>query len=457
MEMDVFEYKEVELPNELKISEKLSAFQSFLDDIWTKYKNEKPEYWRNSFDDTEDNEENNELLNRKHQPFFSFYSNKTFKLKNYIGYIKFEDVSFNLYPKICEKNSEKNVITNVLLLWLKYSKKIFLPNFDTNLDESSCDDFFDCLIYLFAKYTNELFANSLFQHYEEVSEETNFLKGKLNFNEYIKNIAKGKQHKFHCTYDSFEFNNKFNQIVKYTSKMLFNITKSDVNKKLLSEILFTLDSVDDVICTYNDCKQVYINRFLSDFVTILDYCKLFLKNAVTFNSSGEFNNFAFLFRTEVLFEDFITNFAKANIDGVTILDQDKSKLDEDGHFKIKPDLIIKGENEDVVKKIIDIKYKNVKSFGDVSQADIYQCIAYSRKLNCNDVTLLYPMFSNGEEAPKKLNDIKIKFPTSENKEEEMTLSFKFIDCCPCSDKQLEDEIKKQLKAIIFNTNDSCSK
>lgn len=406
--MDLYEYQETELPKELENSEKLKAFQSFLDDVWNKYKEEKPKNWREYFEEDDDTEK---IINRKHQPFLSFY-NDTFKSKNFVGFIKFEDISLNLYPKICI-DKEPNDTTNMLLLWLRYSQNIFLPNYENNLDEYSCNDFFECLIYLFAKYTNQLFSNSLYQHYEEISEETNFLKGKLNFNEYIKNIAKGKQHKFFCTYDSFEFNNKFNQIVKYTAKMLYHLSNDNNNKALLTDILFVLDEVDDCVCTYNDCKTIYINRFLEDFNTVLDYCKLFLKNCVSFNTSGDFSTFAFLLRTEKLFEDFITYFAKEKNTKYDIIPQSPKNLDKDGKFHIKPDIIVKEKDTDNIIKIIDIKYKIISNHKDISYHDLYQCVTYAKKLNCNDITLVYPK-------------VEIDF-LKEIKIDEITINFAFVD------------------------------
>ena len=283
---------------------------------------------------------------------------------------------------------------------------------------------------------------SIYQHYEEISEETNFLKGKLNFNEYIKNCASGKSHKFHCTYDSFEVNNKFNQIIKYVSKCLYEISNSEENKNYLIDILHALDEVDDVICTYNDCESVYINRFMGNFNTVLDYCKLFLANSITFNESGEFDNFAFLIRTEVLFEDFISNLSKEKFNNIQA--QSQRKLDINNRFHYRPDLI-KGEGEN--KKIIDIKYKDITNLNQISYADIYQCITYAIKENCNDVTLLYPEFNNEKNKKKSLEAIEIDV---RGKEKNIKISFKFIDCCSNFEgkEDIKNDIASKLESVL---------
>ena len=436
MATNLFEYKFEKLPDNLH-GETLKEFKQFLNEVWQKYKEEKPTYWReNLYED-----ENDEAISKKQK--FLFFQDGQVKSRNYVGYIKFKDFEFNLYPKICSQNNNKEKINNMLFLWLQYSNNNILPRIETNLSDYKNCDFIEILIYLFAKYTSDLLAISIYQHYEEISEETTFLKGKLNFTEYIKNIVCGKQHKFHCTYDSFEVNNKFNQIIKYVAKCLYGISKNTDNQNYLQDILYTLDDVDDVVCTAADCDSVYINRFMGEFNTVLDYCKLFLNNSITFNESGDFDNFAFLLRTEVLFEDFISNFAKEQFPNISITAQSQKKLDIKEHFHYRPDLIISDEDKKVIK-VIDIKYKDINSYNNVSQVDIYQCISYTIKENCTNITLLYPNFN---QEKNKLDSIEINTELLPNNN--IKISFVFIDCCRGDDiNKIAENIKTDLKNIL---------
>lgn len=404
--MDLFEFDE---PEELPLDFDIDNFKNFLNDTWTKYQNEKSnEYFYDYLDDRR--------LYTK-QRFFNIDNNKI-QSRNYVGLIKFGNNSFNLYPKIC-KNKDRQDITSMLLFWLKYSNICTLPKIETSL--KNCEyDFFEILILIYAKYTQNLFSTSLFQHYEEISEETTFLKGRLDFNEYIRNICSGKPHLFHCTFDSFELNNKFNQIVKYVSKRLLEVTSNDYNKRLLNDIICALNDVDYVNCSLEDCNQVYINRFMEDFVIVLEYCKLFLSHCISFNTDGENQSFAFLIRTEALFEDFISNFIKLNYGNkdVKIGLQTVHNLDKGNYFRIKPDIIIKQNG--IVSKIFDVKYKIIGKTEDISQGDIYQCLAYANRLQCDNVTLLYPKTENRnciEQIEIDSISINFKFIPTDNKKE----------------------------------------
>ena len=418
----------------------LHEFKKYLDDVWAEYKEVQKEIYPNNWYYNLSDDERDEDISKK-QPFI-FFDGFKIKPKGYIGFIKFKNHEFNLYPKICKSEQDCNKINQLLFLWLQYSDNLLMPKIESDLSEIENCSFLEYLIFRFAKYTSDLLSISIYQHYEEITEDTSFLKGRLNFNQYIKNMWSGKAHKFNCTYDSFEINNKFNQIIKYTAKSLYNATNNRINQNHLYKIISALDEADDVVCSYETCQSVYINRFMEDFNIVLDFCKLFLKNSIIFDNSGENNNFTFLIKTDRLFEDFISNFAKENIkEEYTIEAQKESYLDENNKFKIKPDLIIAKENK--IIKIIDIKYKQVSKYSDISNADIYQCITYAQSLGCNDIILLYPKYNEFNE----LESIIIPLP-KEEKTKNINISFKFIDCCPC-EKNLEEKILEQIKKVII--------
>jgi 5-methylcytosine-specific restriction enzyme subunit McrC len=181
---------------------------------------------------------------------------------------------------------------------------------------------------------------------------------------------------------------------------------------------------------------------MGDFNTVLDYCKLFLSNSITFNESGEFDNFAFLLKTEVLFEDFISNLSAKYFKNIHA--QVQEPLDDEENFYIRPDLIVGSKNKPT--KIIDIKYKDVKGYSNVSQADIYQCVTYAMKKGCDNVTLLYPSFDNSN---KNLENVVI---INTDKNTKITVSFKFIECCPPENMKSIKEYEKSVKDNIISNH-----
>lgn len=225
-------------------------------------------------------------------------------------------------------------------------------------------------------------------------------------------MSRGRWHKLNCTYDAFVFDNKFNRIVKYVTTLLFNVTSSLESKKHLREILFIFDEVSDIRATAEECESIQFNPMFSDFETVRDYCTLFLKSCVSFNYKSDLQLFAFLLPMEYVFEDFIFGFIEKELQEVKATAQsDGTKLDEQGKFGLRPDLVLEFNNK---KLIADTKYKIVYADeadpkGGISQPDLYQMLAYAVRFKVDKVMLLYPETFTNECREHRELSIKDKF------------------------------------------------
>jgi len=381
MVKNLFEYQ-----NKVSHEESFDKLEEFLDEIWKKRD-------RNMRDDYQ------EIGDSETQRFLQFiHKSKEIKSNKYVGVIHFEGQKINLLPKIFFDKSSKSdddiqKIHLHILWWLSYCRKIKFPNYQTSLGGIK-SDFFEILIYLFSKYTNDLLSNSVYQQYQEITDELSFVKGRIDMPNYItQNLSKGRWQKLNCTFDSFIIDNSFNRIVKHVANLLFRVTKSADNKRHLREILFILDDVSDTVATAEDCLKIRFNPFFGVFETVKDYCYLFLKNSVSLDFKNELKLFAFLLPMEYLFEDFIFGFIEKEIENVHVVPQVRSTyLDRSNAFLLKPDLYFEVDGRRI---IADTKYKLIysdlvdKKFG-VSQNDLYQMLAYGVRFKVNELKLFYP-------------------------------------------------------------------
>lgn len=380
--LNLFEYQ-----NKVTFKGNYSGLENFLDEIWNKRE-------RNNFYEMDDS------AKVEVQRFIQFiHKTKEIKSNKYVGVIHFEGQKLNLLPKIFYDSErdydtkEINAIQQHILWYLSYCRKLKFPNFKSSLG-SLKNDFFEILIYLFAKYTRELLSNSIFQQYEEVEREVHNIKGRLNTSTYItENLSKAHWHKVSCTYDSFVMDNKFNRIVKYVTQLLFNVSSNFENKKYLREILFILDDVTDEKASAIECSNIVFNPMYKDFETIRDYCTLFLSNSISIDYKNDLKLFAFLLPMEYLFEDFIFGFINKELNEINVKSQVSSThLDEGKIFGLKPDLCISTSTK---RFIADTKYKIVYSDksdpkNGISQNDLYQMVAYAIRFDIQDIVLLYP-------------------------------------------------------------------
>ena len=378
--INLFEYQ-----NKVAFPENhFDTLEVFLDDIWSK--REKSSYYNE--------DENREEV----QHFLQFlHKNKELKSNKFVGVIHFENQTINLLPKIFYNETdatqeEVKIINSHVLWWLSYCRKLRFPSYLSGLDSQQAD-FFEILIYLYSKYTKELLNSSIYQKYIELENELSFVKGSINFSEYInQNLARGRNHKVNCRYDSFEMDNPFNQCIKSVSKLLLSVTKDVQTKRNLNDILFLLDEVSDVVISSVQCKQIKFNPMFMDFETVRDYCVLFLENSVSFNYKNDLKLFAFLLPMEYVFEDFIFGFIDKEIEEVKAKSQKKKYLDETGDFTMKPDLVLNVNNKMI---IADTKYKivyddSVDKKNGISQNDLYQMVAYAIRFKAPEIKLLYP-------------------------------------------------------------------
>ncbi len=371
--------------------EYINKLEKFLDDIWKRRDKNDSQYTNNDEPDTST------------QQFLSLLRNNQIKQKNYVGVINFDKKTFNLLPKIFNDGNDNSELSDNelkkinlnILWWLTYTTKIKFPKNLTSLDKLEKHSFLEVMIWLFATYTKETLNNNLYQNYIDVEDETTFVKGQFMFNEYInQHLARARWDKVYCRYDSFEFDNYFNRIIKYVSNQLLNFTSNAETKRYLQDIVFILSEVSDERFTIEDCRKVKLNHFQNEFETILEYCKLFLANSITLNYHNNLNVFAFLIPMEKLFEEFVFGFIEKEFKDVTNLKIEKQasgvNLTEQNGYQLKPDLKISYNGKEY---LADTKYKIIHdSDKKLSQNDLYQMVAYAIRYECKDIMLFYPKY-----------------------------------------------------------------
>ncbi|WP_299781720.1 hypothetical protein [uncultured Formosa sp.] len=397
--INLFEYKNKEEFPEHHFDD----LEVFLDDIWAK--REKSIYY---FD-----EEDNRV---EQQRFIQFlHKTNTLKSNKYVGVIHFKGKTINLLPKIFYQGKdpqkhEVNAINKHVLWWLSYCRKLKFPNYLSSLNSEKAD-FFEILIYLFSKYTRELLNSSIYQKYNEVKAELSFVKGRIDFNAYLRdNLSKARNHKISCEFDAFDMDNDFNRGVKFVTKLLLSVNSSEStnpSKRFLRDILFILDDVKDVNVSSDKMKRMSFNPMFSSFETIRDYCVLFLDNSVSFNYKNDLKLFAFLLPMEYVFEDFIFGFIDKEIDSVKAKSQNTSTyLTNENTFLLKPDLYLEFDDRRI---IADTKYKIAYTDDNdpkkgISQTDLYQMLAYAVRFKINEIVLYYPnMLIKSEVGSSEIN------------------------------------------------------
>lgn len=350
---------------------------------------------------------------------------KVISAKNYVGLIQMKDgTKIEILPKIYVKGNSGSKATSrrIFLNMLRTLKEFPFKKFNYSSLDTMNNTIYEIFISMFIEEVIRLAKKGLKSSYILHEDNENFYKGKVMFSEHIKKNLAHKE-KFYIAYDDFSINRSENKIIKSTLTKLMKMSNSNKNIKDITKLLIMFDKVDKSINYEKDFANIKLDRNMNEYSLILKWCKVFLLNK-SFNAfSGEEVAHAILFPMEKVFESYVANILKQQeyTQRYSIVTQDSkySLFDTPKKFKLQPDIVITKEDTvfimDTKWKILDSDYNN---YG-ISQNDMYQMYAYSKKYNAKKVFLLYPY----SEWIKDENDNIISYMSNDN----VNVEIAFID------------------------------
>lgn len=342
---------------------------------------------------------------------FDFFKDKTYiSTSSFVGVLKAGNKSIQIIPKLAKGNEgsadySRQAVRNLLYM-LQFTRRLQIK--ETAISELAkySDNFFEVLIYLFAKNLLEIVRNDFNREYVRKEDNLFFIKGKIAFNEHLKsNLA--DQSRFYLHYDEFCEDTLLNRVFKYAVHLMIKSTNNFGNLKLLQELQFIFSDIEFQKISKEDFNRIRLNRLNNVYEPVLNLAKLFLTNSSLELTADKIRTFSFVFDMNALFEEFIGEFIKRefkseyfkiSLQGPSryfVKNKIINNILEGPVFQLRPDIQLYG---DAAKNdpdlIIDTKYKILNGKNDrkegVDQGDLYQMNAYSKKYNCGKIILLYP-------------------------------------------------------------------
>lgn len=347
---------------------------------------------------------------------FNLYYKKgdTVSIHGYVGVISLPNgFQIEILPKVAlsvldSSDSEDESIQKTRLIFLKMLSYInyFPKSFRTASLSSKKMNIFEIFIKIFIEACWSLVKKGIASAYICTEDNISFYKGKLLVSEHINHNA-FRKNKFYMEFDSFEHNRAENRLIKSTLLKLMRFTNSNENSKQIKQLLSYFDNVEESVNYDQDFSKVIIDRNTTSYSDLLSWSAIFLKDQSFTMFTGKTNAKALLFKMDKIFESFVAAFLKRQFSyetdiTVSVQDKGKSLLVEktsDGKnkiFKLKPDIVIKDSQRNPLM-ILDTKWKELSlkeyNYG-ISQDDMYQMYAYSKRYNSNNVCVIYPVFSD---------------------------------------------------------------
>ena len=262
------------------------------------------------------------------------------------------------------------------------------------------DTILELLIRLFCKKLTDAVRLGMPRQYIEHADDLPAMRGRLDINRQFSLLAASPQ-KLACQFDDFSPDTALNQVMRATVVKLARLTTASQNQRSLRELSFAYAEVADIPTTtaYSLCNRIMLDRTNQRWKNLLSLARLFLSDRHQQTSSGAIDGYSMLFEMSALFEKYVAKILTRALAGTEfrVSTQGGQKyclyVGGTGRFKTRPDIIIRQGEQPIL--IIDTKWKRIKPRIDdpkqgVSQADVYQLMAYGRLYDCPNVMLLYP-------------------------------------------------------------------
>lgn len=362
-------------------------------------------------------------------------------IRNYVGLIQMRNgcqiqvlPKINLGNKADADNAEtKRIFLKMLKSMKDFPSKVFS---DANIRVDKMN-LYEIFINMYLQEVRQLVKKGIKSSYVELEDNLRYYRGKLLTNQHIKQNMSHRE-RFYMSYDEFNPDISENRIVKATLQKLQQLTTSAENSKEISQLLNYFDGINPSINHDKEFARIKMDRSMEDYITLMQWSRVFLQNKSFTTFSGHTISRALLFPMEKVFESYVAQNLRKIMgeDGWETTVQDKGfYLFTEPHkqFALRPDIVCRKGNRTV---ILDTKWKNLTdnyriNYG-IQQADMYQMYAYSKKYKTSEIWLLYPTNKEMEGLPE------IKFESGDD----TVVRLHFVDVADI-EKSL-DNLRKKL-------------
>lgn len=321
-----------------------------------------------------------------------------------VGVIAAPGCSLEILPKFDDETIEPDAtIRNRLIRMLDVALGLKLGNGQAATMARQAESLLEILIRLFAERLLSEVHRGLPRTYLAQEDDLPSLRGRLNIKRQFTTLAV-RPDRLACRYDELSADTALLRIMKACVVLLHHYARAADTLRRLNELRILLSGVSDVPFSHLPWSQVRIDRTNHRWEALYNLARLLLRRdwQATHHDKRAQNGITLLFPMNDLFEAYIAALAKRAVRGTewTVRAQAGRLycLIEDvkegkPRFQTRPDLLIERNHQIVM--MIDTKWKRIGRHPEdarhgISQADVYQMMAYARIYQCPQVMLLYP-------------------------------------------------------------------
>lgn len=262
------------------------------------------------------------------------------------------------------------------------------------------DTLLEILISLFTRQLIDAVRRGMPRRYLGFADDLPALRGKLDVIRQFSTLAASPQ-RLACRYDELSPDILLNRIMKTAVAHLARLARRPDNQRRLAELNLIYADITPMAQQGIAWDAVQLDRTNARWRSALAMARLLLGETYQTTTSGGREGFSLLFEINTLFEEYVGRLVRRAVAGTGLtVHLQGGRLyclrdAEDGRalFQTRPDILVKRDGE--VIHVIDTKWKRIGARIDdpkrgVSQADVYQMMAYAQLYGCDSLMLLYP-------------------------------------------------------------------
>ena len=329
---------------------------------------------------------------------------ETVTFKSYVGIIELPSgFQIEILPKVSLGEDENNAKTKRIFLKMLNCLKDFEGKvFSSAALNTDKMNLYEIFIRMYIQETWVLVKRGIKSDYISNEDNLAVYKGKLDVSKHIARNAAHKE-RFYMIFDEYQVNRPENKLIKSTLLKLLSISQNSDNTREIKQLLYSFELVQESDNYVKDFSKVSLSRGMKEYELLIQWAKIFLLNKSFTTFSGKNAGKALLFPMEQIFETFIAKQIKILFENqsnglirVSAQDSGYYLFDEPRKFKLRPDIVVSNAYDEAHNVVIlDTKWKRLNSnpatnYG-ISQADMYQMYAYSKKYHTPYIWLIYPI------------------------------------------------------------------
>jgi 5-methylcytosine-specific restriction enzyme subunit McrC len=331
------------------------------------------------------------------------HGRKGLRARGVVGVIATQGCALEILPKIDAAGGSDTETTGNIRQRLVHMLAVAL---DLKIDAGQVtaldwqrETLLEILIRLFSAKLVDAVRQGMPRRYVEHADDLPTLRGRLNVTRQFTALAV-EPSRLACRFDALTPDIALNRIMKAAVTRLSRIARTTDNQRRLRELAFAYADIADVPVSALRWDQVTLDRTNARWRELYNLARLLLGERFQTTSAGGSDGFSLLFEMNTLFEEYVARMLKR-----ALADTDLRVVSQGGRlycleandrrqvFQTRPDILVK--RGDAVLQVIDTKWKRIAARIDdpkrgVSQADVYQMMAYGRLYRCHRLTLLYP-------------------------------------------------------------------